>query len=92
MGKHLTSIAYDEEYHEHPDCGCRLVRDDADGRVSYYQCATHAAAPDLLEACKAIVAYYQNMSGNPGYPVADKYWIEGAIMARAAIAKAGGGA
>ncbi len=47
-----------------------------------------AAAPDLLAACQNIVKYYMDMSGNPNFPVADKYWLEGAIMARAAIAKA----
>lgn len=42
---------------------------------------------ELLAACKSVVDYYQNMSGNPSCPVADKYWIDGALLARAAIAK-----
>lgn len=54
MRTHLTSIAFDEESHEHPDCGCKLVRDDADGSVRYYQCATHAAAPDLLRLAQRV--------------------------------------
>jgi hypothetical protein len=48
-----------------------------------------AAAPDLLDACIDIVEYYRNMSGNPSFPVADKYWLAGALKARAAIEKAG---
>lgn len=48
------------------------------------------AAPELLAACKEIVNYYQTMSGNENAPVADKYWLKGAIMARAAIGKAEG--
>lgn len=47
-----------------------------------------AAAPDLLRACLEVVEHYTTMSGNPNFPVADKYWISGAIRARDAIAKA----
>lgn len=49
------------------------------------------AAPELLAACKMVVEYYEKMSGNPNAPIPDKYWIRGALLARAAIAKAEGG-
>jgi hypothetical protein len=52
--------------------------------------ALFASAPDLLAACEEVVRHYEEMSGNPNFPVADKFWIKGAIMARAAIAKAKG--
>jgi hypothetical protein len=45
---------------------------------------------ELLAACEKVVEHYQSMSGNPSYPIPDKHWIEGALMARSAINKAKG--
>lgn len=47
------------------------------------------AAPELAEACREVVRWYQEMSGNPNCPVPDKYWTPGALKARAALAAAG---
>lgn len=44
----------------------------------------------MVEACESIVAYYQNMSGNPNCPIPDRYWLDGALLAREALAKAKG--
>jgi len=42
---------------------------------------------DTEAACQNIVDYYNNMSGNPNAPIADKYWLKGALMARSALTK-----
>lgn len=44
--EHFTSIRPAETEHAHPDCGCRLTRDD-DGRVKMYLCSMHESAPTL---------------------------------------------
>lgn len=80
------------------------VTSERPGRVHFYDVPTgdyvasadrkYAAAvqalPDLLAACEAVVSHYQTMSGNPNAPVPDKYWIHGALLARAALARARG--
>lgn len=49
------------------------------------------AAPDLFAACAEVVRHYEEMSGNPNFPIPDKHWIKGALMARAALSRAKGG-
>lgn len=44
----------------------------------------------MREACKEVVRYYTELSGNPATPIPDKHWIKGALMARAALSKSGG--
>lgn len=44
----------------------------------------------MVEACESIVAYYQNMSGNPNSPIPDHYWLSGALLAREALNRAKG--
>ena len=55
MAKHFTRISATEHKHQHPDCGCQLVRDEH-GSVSFYQCREHAAAPDLLQFAHNVYA------------------------------------
>lgn len=39
----------------------------------------------MVEACEEVVKHYTTMSGNENAPVADKYWIKGALMCRSAL-------
>lgn len=67
----------------YPDkCACRLERDHKHtGDPAFTYCRLHEAAPELLEACKAIVAIWPE-----GLGVSDAFLQ----LARAAIAKAEG--
>jgi hypothetical protein len=51
--EHYTRLEASADTHRHPDCGCRLARND-DGSVALYHCPTHAAAPAMLALVKQV--------------------------------------
>lgn len=89
MREHFTRISATEHTHQHPDCGCQLVRGEH-GDVSFYQCPKHDAALDLLAACNSLLNLI-DLNFEESEP--DNIRNESEyVAARAAIAKATGGA
>ncbi len=72
------------------DCGCQLVRDE-DG-LRMIDCPLHAAAPELLEACKeAAEGLMRDVSNYPdgNFPSSERFTNRASRLLQA-IAKAEG--
>lgn len=65
------------------DCGCKLERTETG--LKMVDCPLHAAAPQLLEACKMADKFYQD-----NFEIMPVAWQTYADIIDAAIAAAGG--
>lgn len=101
QSEHYTRLEVPDQEHAHPDCGCRLVRDNDTGAVELHQCKLHEHAPDLLAALEALVDMHNGKCGScscpvapEGYcgcaPLADSVEHERRCRARAALARVRG--
>jgi hypothetical protein len=64
--EHYMRIEPKEMRHKHPECGCRLVRNEDTGAVSLIQCKTHTDAVEVLAVAKKLQHYLDavaNLSG-----------------------------
>ena len=79
---------------QHPGYGDFITKKDASDALFQYveemeSDTVSQAAPDLLEAAKEMVLFYDEMIAAPEFPAEDTRWVQ---PLREAIAKAEGGA